>query len=71
LSLLLAREANVVVQDEAFAQGLQQSLEQAIDTDAKRVDVRQHAKRNMRQRVFDALAYWLMRTLLFVTGRRY
>jgi cardiolipin synthase len=71
LSLLLAREANVVIQDEAFAQGLQQSLEQAICVDAKRVDVRQHAKRNLRQRVFDAVAYWLMRLLLFVTGRRY
>lgn len=71
LSLLLAREANVVVQDQAFAQGLQQSLEQAIRLDAKPVDVGQHAKRNLRQRVFDALAYRLMRMLLFVTGRRY
>jgi cardiolipin synthase len=71
LSLLLAREANVVVHDEAFAQGLQQSLEQAIRLDAKRVEARQHAKRNMRQRVFDALAYRLMRMLLFVAGRRY
>lgn len=71
LSLLLAREANVVVQDEVFAQGLLQSLERAIRLDAKRVDGRQHARRNLRQRAFDALAYWLMRMLLFVTGRRY
>ena len=71
LSLLLAREANVVVQDEVFAQGLQQCLEQAIRIDAKPVDAHQHAQRNPRQRVFDALAYRLMRVILFVVGRRY
>ncbi len=71
LSLLLAREANVVVRDEAFAHGLQQCLEQAIRVDAKRVDAGRHAKRNTRQRLLDAVAYRLMRVLLFVTGRRY
>ena len=71
LSLLLAREANVVVRDEAFAHSLQQCLEQAIRVDAKRVDAGRHAKRNTRQRLLDAVAYRLMRVLLFVTGRRY
>ncbi len=71
LSLLLAREANVVIRDVVFAQGLQRCLEQAIRRDAKQVDADQHAKRSTRQRVFDALAYWLMRVLLFITGRRY
>lgn len=71
LSLLLAREANVVVKDDAFAQGLQQCLEQAMRFDAKPVDAQQHAKRNTRQRVFDTLAYRLMRAILFVVGRRY
>ena len=71
LSLLLAREANVVVKDVVFAQGLQQCLEHAMRFDAKQVDADQHARRNTRQRVFDALAYRLMQVLLFVTGRRY
>ena len=71
LSLLLAREANVVVKDVVFAQGLQQCLEQAIRFDAKQVDADQHAKRTTRQRVFDAVAYRLMRVLLFIAGRRY
>ena len=71
LSLLLAREANVVVQDQAFAQGLQHCLEQAIGADTRQIDATQHALRSLRTQVFDALAYLLMRTLLFVTGKRY
>jgi len=71
LSLLLAREANVVVQDEAFAQGLQHCLEQAIDHHAHRVDASLHARRSLRLRVFDRVAYLLMRGLLFLNGKRY
>lgn len=71
LSLLLAREANVVVQDQAFAQGLQHCLEQAIGADTRQIDATQHALRSLRTQVFDALAYLLMRALLFVTGKRY
>ena len=71
LSLLLAREANVVVVDEAFARNLQQCLETAIDANAQRVDAGQHAKRGVRLRLFDAAAYLLMRVLLFLYGKRY
>lgn len=71
LSLLLAREANVVVVDEAFAQNLQHCLETAIDANARRVDAGQLAKRGLRLRMFDAAAYLLVRVLLFLNGKRY
>ncbi|TXT36533.1 MAG: putative cardiolipin synthase [Comamonadaceae bacterium] len=71
LSLLLAREANVVVQDASFAQDLQHSLEQAIKVDARRVEPHQYAQRSLRLKVFDALAYLLMRVMLFLNGKRY
>ena len=71
LSLLLAREANVVVVDEPFAQTLQQCLEKAIEANAHRVDARHLAKRGYRMRLFDAAAYLLVRVLLFLNGKRY
>ena len=71
LSLLLAREANVVVQDEPFARGLQHCLELAIDADTHQIDAARHAKRGLRLRLFDRLAYLLMRMFLFVNGKRY
>ncbi|MDD2880379.1 MAG: cardiolipin synthase ClsB [Rhodoferax sp.] len=71
LSLLLAREANVVVQDAPFAKELQQRLEHAISVDARLVDASEHAMRSLRQRMFDATAYLVMRTLLFLIGKRY
>lgn len=71
LSLLLAREANVVVQDEAFATQLRLALEQAMATDAHQVNARQHAGRPLRQKVFDSVAYLLMRMMLFLNGKRY
>lgn len=71
LSLLLAREANVVVQDPAFASDLRHALEVAIDQNAIRVDPLRHAQRPMRLKLFDLAAAWLMRVLLFLNGKRY
>ncbi len=71
LSLLLAREANVVTQDEVFARDLQRCLEQALTFDAVQVDANQHAQRTWRLRTFDSLAYLLMRVMLFLNGKRY
>jgi cardiolipin synthase len=71
LSLLLAREANVVVQDDVFAQELRQALEHAITHDASRVDAAQHALRPLRLKLFDVVAAVLMRVLLFLNGKRY
>lgn len=71
LSLLLAREANVVVDDAEFAQTLRASLHAAIQLHSKRVDSLEYAKRPMRQRFLDRVAFAMMRAALFLTGKRY
>ena len=71
LSLLLAREANVVIQDPAFASDLRHALELAIDQHAVQVDAVRHAQRPRRLKLFDVAAAWLMRVLLFLNGKRY
>ena len=71
LSLLLAREANVVIADVAFAQDLRERLEHAMHTAGKQLDPKAYARRPLRQRVLDRLAFGLMRLMLFLTGRRY
>ncbi len=71
LSLLLAREANVVVDDAAFAQNLQARLEHAMQVEGTRVDPAGYAGRPLVQRLLDRTAYVVMRTLLFINGKRY
>lgn len=71
LSLLLAREANVVVEDALFAQTLRTQLTQAIESQGVRLDPGLYAQRPWRQRCLDQLAYGLMRLGLFLTGWRY
>lgn len=71
LSLLLAREANVVVLDTAFATNLAQPLAHAMASKALQIDGEALAKRSWRQRVLDYLAFALMRTMLFLSGKRY
>ena len=71
LSLLLAREANVVVEDPAFARELRTQLEQAIEQGGVRVDPKTYADRSWRLRLLDRVAFGLMRLALFLTGNRY
>lgn len=71
LSLLLAREANVVVQDAAFATDLRQRLVHAMQHAGRRMDPARYAGRPLRQRVLDRVAFGLMRLALWVTGNRY
>lgn len=71
LSLLLAREANVVVTDVAFASVLRGQLEQAMQHQAIRLDARQHANRSIGQKLLDRMALMLMHALLLLTGKRY
>ena len=71
LSLLLAREANVVVDDAGFAGDLRHRLVQAMEQNGLRVDPAKYAKRPWQQRVRDRLAYGLMRLGVFLTGNRY
>jgi cardiolipin synthase A/B len=71
LSLLLAREANIVVQDAAFAQNLRQRLLLAMANEGKRVDAAQMANRPWVQRFNEMLAFAIMRTGLWLFGKRY
>lgn len=71
LSLLLAREANVVIEDIAFAQNLRTQLENAIANGGTLVDALAFANRPWRQRLLDRLAFGVMRLILYATGRRY
>ncbi len=70
-SLLLAREANVVVRDPAFAQDLQASLSAAMDTGASRVDPHAFANRPWWQQLVDWGASLVLRFGVFLTGKRY
>lgn len=71
LSLQLAREANVVVGDRAFAQALQVRLERVMEHSAERVQAAHYAQRPWCQRVLDGLAFGAMWLMLVLTGRRY
>jgi cardiolipin synthase len=71
LSLLLAREANVVVEDASFAQDLRCRLVNAIVQGSVQIDPAGYANRPWRQRLLDRLAFGLMRVLLFLYGKRY
>jgi cardiolipin synthase A/B len=71
LSLLLAREANVVVRGSEFAQTLRARLEHAMAQDGKQIDPADYANRPLGQRLRDQIAYALMRVALWSTGNRY
>jgi cardiolipin synthase len=71
LSLLLAREANVVVEDAAFAQELRAELEDAIVKGGTPVNPAAFANRPWRQQILERLAFGLMRLVLFLFGKRY
>ena len=71
LSLLLAREANVVVQDPAFAQTLRTRLLSAMASHGRRIGPEDLGRRPWHQRLLDQIAYGLMRLALLLTGHRY
>lgn len=70
LSLLLAREANVVVADRVFALQLQQRLCEVIASQSTPLAVA-FSQRPWQQRWLDRIAFGLMRLALFLTGHRY
>ncbi len=70
-SLLLAREANVVVRDAAFAQTLHDSLQHAIQTGATKVEANSFAQRGRWQQWVDWGASLVLRFGVFLTGKRY
>lgn len=71
LSLLLAREANVVVEDRAFAEDLRGRLREAVVSHGRRMDPTVYSQRPLGQRLQGWMAYALMRLALLVTGQRY
>lgn len=71
LSLLLAREANVVIEDKVFAGELQDSLRAAIASHGRLLDPVAYSQRPWGQRILDHFAHALMRLAIFVTGQRY
>jgi cardiolipin synthase A/B len=71
LSMLLAREANVVVLDPPFARELRQRLILAMQQDGTQVMLSDFTRRPWHQRLLDWIALGLMRLALAITGRRY
>jgi len=71
LSLLLAREANVMMQDTAFAKELSNRLDGALRGDAVAVTLAVHQQRSIGQKVLDLAALLLMRAVLLLNGKRY
>lgn len=69
-SLLLAREANVVVRDRDFAAQLHARLTYAIDTSSREVKPEHWARRPIGARLANRLAYGLLRFLIGVVGLR-
>ena len=65
MSLLLAREANVVIDDEPFALELRASLDDAIALGAKRVDIESWEHQSLPQRMMTWICYEFVR---FMTG---
>ena len=68
LSLLLALEANVVVEDEDFAKTLKASLELAIKTGARRIFKDDLRTQTFGMRLANWLSYGLVRFMTGMTG---
>jgi cardiolipin synthase A/B len=67
-SLLLSREANVVVDDEAFAATLAQSLEMTMQTDGRRILADNWRQQPAGLRVLSWLSYGWLRLLMGISG---
>ncbi|MEJ8839278.1 cardiolipin synthase ClsB [Ramlibacter sp. AN1133] len=71
LSLLLAREANVVVEDRGFAARLRERLVAAMRNEGQRMDAAAYERRPPLQRMKERLALVVMRALLAIQGKKY
>lgn len=68
-SLLLAREANVFIDDAGFAGQLKSALEAEMRSDARVVTVEHLKKRNPLERLLDAVSYAMLRFGVALTGK--
>ena len=71
LSLLLAREANVVVEDVDFAAQLRSHLVHAMRGEDQAMDPEDFRRRPLRQRLMEGVALALMRLALAIQGKKY
>jgi cardiolipin synthase A/B len=71
LSLLLAREANIVIEDAAFAALLRTRLMQAIREEGREMSADEYRNRPLRQRAMEHVALALMRLALAIQGKKY
>jgi cardiolipin synthase len=71
LSLLLAREANGVVEDRGFATQLRERLVAAMQDEGQRMDAAAYERRPPLQRAKERLALVVMRMLLAIQGKKY
>ncbi|MBS1159534.1 MAG: clsB [Proteobacteria bacterium] len=67
-SLLLAKEANLVVRDAAFAGQLRQSLQEALSDGAQEVVSASFARQHFHSRLLRWLSYGVVRLLVGLTG---
>ncbi len=68
-SLLLAREANVFIDDLGFAGELKAALEAEMAGDARPVTAEHLKKRNLIERALDAFSYLMLRAGVALTGK--
>jgi cardiolipin synthase len=71
LSLLLAREANVVVEDQVFAARLRTRLLHALQHEGRRMDAAEFESRPAIARAKEWVALVLMRLALIIQGKKY
>ena len=68
-SLLLAREANVMVQDQKFATELRMDILKSIQEGAVQITPESWVRGNLKRRVFSWIVYGLLRAVLGLVGR--
>lgn len=71
LSLLLAREANVMTTDRRFAALLHDCLDDLVTRSGHQLHAHTLSQRPWHQRLLDRIAFGTMRVVLFITGHRY
>ena len=71
LSLLLAREANLVIKDVVFNRQLKDQLSKAISIGGVFVDKAKYCNRSVSDRFLDKLSFWLMKLAIFISGKHY
>ena len=69
-SLMLAREANIVVRDAGFTGELRQSLEAAATHGGRELRHRQWQHRPLHERLMRWLAYGMVRIMIGIAGER-